>query len=225
MLGNIFILGDSYSTFEGYIPQGFAPYYRKDGPWYLKSDPNCKPSSDDVVDVKHTWWYDLVNENGKLIRNCSFSGTTICNTGYKGDDYSKISFIARMEKLISKGFFKQNKIDTFFLFGGTNDSASGAPLGEKMYSDWTKADLYNVFPAFTYLVNLIKTNFPDAKVYCIINNCMKEEIVEFYGSVCKANDIGVILLHDIDKINSHPTIKGMLEIKKQVLEYITSNQK
>ena len=142
----------------------------------------------------------------------------------------RIPVLNASEDLSVHGLMNTMKNDVFgtgtlpYLQGGVvfNGCVEDPTIGEKIYSDWTKADLYNVFPAFTYLVNLIKTNFPDAKVYCIINNCMKEEIVEFYGSVCKANDIGVILLHDIDKIQGHPTIKGMLEIKKQILEHIES---
>ena len=36
MLGNIFILGDSYSTFEGYIPDKYETYYKKEGPQYIR---------------------------------------------------------------------------------------------------------------------------------------------------------------------------------------------
>ncbi|MBQ8588463.1 MAG: hypothetical protein IJ454_03635, partial [Clostridia bacterium] len=87
MLGNVFILGDSYSTFQGYIPEGYAHYYGEEGPNYLESNPEMKLTANDVCDVAHTWWYDLVKENGTLLRNCSWSGTTICNTGYHGKDY------------------------------------------------------------------------------------------------------------------------------------------
>ena len=143
MLGNIFILGDSYSTFKGHIPEGFSSYYSENGPWYLVAHPNeAQPSERDVRTVEQTWWYPLAKEHGELILNCSWSGTTICNTGYDGCDNSKVSFIARLEKLLDEGFFKENKIDTIFLFGGTNDSWSNAPLGEKIHTGHTKEDLY-----------------------------------------------------------------------------------
>ena len=112
MLGNIFILGDSYSTFAGYIPEGHASYYFECGPHYLVAHPDeAKPSDKDVHKVEETWWYPLAEENGKLIFNCSWSGTTICNTGYDGCDNSDKSFIARLEKLLDNGFFEENKID------------------------------------------------------------------------------------------------------------------
>ncbi len=211
MLGNIFILGDSYSTFKGYIPDGYDTYYEPDAPEYS-----------DVRKVEQTWWYNLTKENGTLLMNNSWSGTTICNTGYNNSDNSKVSFIARIENLLKEGYFEKNKVDTFFLFGGTNDSWSNAPIGEKMHSDWTPADLYKVLPAFSYLINLLTTNFPHTKIYCIINTNLKAEIVEFYKLTCEKNGVHIIELHDIDKVSEHPTIKGMMQIKEQILDYIKS---
>ncbi len=220
MFGNIFILGDSYSTFEGHIPEGFAPYYFNEGPQYLVAHPDvAKPTDRDVRTVEQTWWYPLAKEYGNLVLNCSWSGTTICNTGYDGCDNSDKSFIARLEKLINNGFFKENKIDTLFLFGGTNDSWSDAPLGEKIHTGQTKEDLYCVFPAFSYLINLILKKLPTVKVYCIINTELKSEITDYFTAVCKKSDIDIIKLHSIDKICGHPTVKGMAEIKDQILDF------
>lgn len=225
MIGSIFILGDSYSTFEDYIPDGYAYYYATDGPNYVKNDPNLQLGDNDVSDVTQTWWYNLAKENGKLLKNCSWSGTTICNTGYGGADCCDNSFIARIDKLIEKGYFAENKVDTLFLFGGTNDSWSNAPLGEAKYSDWTKADLYNVLPAFSYLIDRLVKNLPDTKIYCIINTELKNEISEFYKSVCNKENVDVIELYDIEKVRGHPTVKGMKSIKEQILDYINERKK
>ena len=220
MLKNVFVLGDSYSTFEGYVPEGYVSYYRPDGPSYLRKKPELEKNENDVFTVEQTWWYNLIKENGNLLLNCSWSGTTICNTGYNGCDNSKCSFVARIEKLIEEGYFKKNKVDTFLLFGGTNDNWSDAPLGKAVYSDWTKEDLYNVFPGFTYLIHLLKTNLPDTKIYFILNHGFKAEITDFYKQTCEKNAIPLIELHDIEKREGHPTIKGMETIKNQVLDFI-----
>lgn len=224
MLGNIFILGDSYSTFRGYIPEGYDCYYSEDGPHYLNAMPGVDIGPNDVCKVEHTWWYNLARENGTLVRNCSYSGTTICHTGYNKSDNSTISFVARLDKLLEEGFFKENKIDTFFLFGGTNDSWAEAPLGEEILADWKKEDLYNVFPAFSYLINTIVHNFADAKIYCILNTRLKDEISQFYTRICHEKGVDLIVLHDIDKIHGHPTVDGMKKIKEQVLEYIEKGE-
>ena len=220
MLGNVFILGDSYSTFKGYIPDGYSAYYEPSGPYYIKVNSNMKSNENDVCDVEQTWWYSLTKKNGNLLRNCSWSGTTICNTGYDGKDNSEISFIARIEKLLREGYFKDNKVDTFFLFGGTNDSWSNAPLGKEIYSGWTLSDLYNVLPAFSYLINLLVSEFEQTNIYCVLNTGLKPEISKFYKNVCEKNSVSVIELNDIEKVEGHPTIKGMMQIKDQIVDYI-----
>ena len=44
-LGNMMIFGDSYSTYAGYIPAGYAVYYS-----------GHREGAPDVSDVKKTWW-------------------------------------------------------------------------------------------------------------------------------------------------------------------------
>ena len=96
---NVLIFGDSYSTFEGYIPKGFAVYYSESG-----------SGETDVRNVKETWWHRLISEtNSDLIQNNSWSGSTICYTGYNGDCSETSSFICRLNKLIDAGFFKENE--------------------------------------------------------------------------------------------------------------------
>ena len=217
-LGNIFILGDSYSTFEGHIPEGFDAYYLASGPAY-----KCQKGEldeGDVFQVNETWWYDLCNENGNLLRNCSWSGTTICNTGYNQSDNSKCSFIARFDNLAEEGYLEKNKVDTLFLFGGTNDSWAGSPIGELKYDDYTKEDLYSALPAFGYLMESFKKYLKGTKIYCIINTELKEEITDAYKEACKKYGVDVIELQNIDKQHGHPTILGMKQIKEQVLGYI-----
>ncbi len=208
-IGNVFILGDSYSTFEGMIPDGYAIYYCKTG------HPNHK-----VSDYKDTWWQRVIDQNGgTLIRNDSWSGTTICHTGYNASDCAHNSFAARFDKLLENGFFKENTIDTMFVFGGTNDSWAGSPVGELMYDNFQKSDLYNVLPAFCYLVGKVRNTLPDTKVVVIINTELKAEITSGIKSACDYYGIQYVALHDIEKLEGHPTYNGM----KQIAEQVTKN--
>ena len=214
-LGKTFILGDSYSTFAGYIPDKYAAYYS-----------TCGSGGTDVDNVEQTWWHQLLSETqATLVKNCSYSGTTICNTGYDGSDCSKISFIARIDQLIETDYFNDKKVDTFFIFGGTNDSWANAPIGEIMYSNWDKEDLYSVLPAFCYLLDRVSKNLPDTNVYCIINTDLKSDITEGFTKVCEKYKTDVIRLKDIDKINRHPSIKGMTQIKNQIFEFICQERR
>lgn len=209
-LGNVFILGDSYSTFENYIPEGYSVYY------------TSVPITDtDVERVEQTWWYQLMEETeSNLLMNNSYSGTTICHTGYDGEDCSDKSFIARMDKLISEGYFVDNTVDTFLLFGGTNDSWANSPIGDLKYHDWSNDDLYATLPAFCYLLHNLRTKVTDTRVICIINTDLKTDIKEGFLSACDKFGVEIIILRDINKISGHPTILGMKQIREQVLVYL-----
>ena len=209
MKNKVFILGDSYSTYDGYIPDGYASYYGEN-----------KTREAKLRDVSYTWWHRyLKNTDSELVRNSSYSGTTICHTGYDGSDNISRSFITRLEKLINDGFFKENKVDTFFILGGTNDSWANSPLGERKYSDWSTEDLYNVLPAIYYLLNLAKENFPQTRIVCIINSdVIKEEITKNLIDACERYDIEYIEIKNIDKLSGHPTELGMEQIEKQIRE-------
>ena len=205
----IFILGDSYSTYEGQIPEGYVAYYKKETERQAK-----------LRDYTYTWWYRYIKDTGSnLVRNSSYSGTTICYTGYEGADVINTSFITRLQRLIDAGFFKENKVDTLFVFGGTNDSWANAPLGKMMYSGWTKKDLYSVLPAIGYLLNLLKENFVDTKLVCILNSDeYKSEIREGYIEALEHYGIDYIEVTDFDKLEGHPTEFGMEQIEKQILK-------
>ena len=57
---NVIIFGDSYSTFEGYIPEGYAVYY--------SSHDDRHPT--DVRRVEETWWHRVIEQTGDvLVRN------------------------------------------------------------------------------------------------------------------------------------------------------------
>ena len=211
MKSNVIIFGDSYSTFEGFVPDGYALYYFKNG-----------REDTDVAQVSHTWWHQVMKEaNLNLILNDSWSGSTISYTGYYNADCSKSSsFIYRLKKLIENGIFTQNKIDKVFVFGGTNDSWTGADLGEAKYSDWQESELYSVLPAICYFFNLLKETLPQAEIYCLINTGLKPEITSCFKQTCEKYNITPITFNNIDKTNGHPTLQGMIDIKEGVLKIL-----
>lgn len=208
---NVIIFGDSYSTFRARVPEGYPVYYNEYG-----------REETDVRLVEETWWYQVISAiGGNLVLNNSWSGSTIGHTGYGGDDCSKTSsFIFRFRELKEKGFFEENRIDTVFVFGGTNDSWSDAPVGEIKLSDWEEKDLYNVLPAVAYLLNDIKETLPDAKVYCIINTEIKPVIMEGMEKISKALGVTPVTFPRICKACGHPTVQGMRDISQGVLKAI-----
>lgn len=197
------VLGDSYSTFQGYIPEGNEAWY------YTPVD----TSRTDVDNVTQTWWWQVINQAGCLIeKNDSYSGATVSYHGYDNQDYSARSFITRLPRLGSP--------DVIFIFGGTNDDWAGAELGEYQYDHFTQADFYTYRPALAYLLQQAKERYPNVKILFIINSELRIEIVESTKVICSHYSIPYIELKDIDKKLNHPTVKGMKAIAQQVLEFI-----
>ena len=205
MKKNVFIMGDSYSTYKGYIPEGYHSYYSDE----RKTNPIVKG-------VEKTWWNILANENNlNTVLNDSFSGSTICNTVREALSVES-SFVSRIDKYMSEKFFDRNKINTMLIFGGTNDSWINVPIGNLKYSDWTVDELKCVLPAFCYLIDSAKKVVED--VIVIINTDLKQEITEGFVEACKKNEVRCLCLKEIDKENGHPTELGMKQISEQVAE-------
>lgn len=193
------ILGDSYSTFQGMNPDGYAPFYPND--------------RNDVTKVEQTWWSLYIKAMGyELDKNNSWGGTTICNTGYGRMNVASNSFNARVNLL--------GNPDIIFVFGGTNDAWANSPIGEYKYSDWTDDDCKAFRPAMACLFSKLQAQYPKAKIYSILNSELKEDINESSREICKHYGIQLIELQDIEKQNGHPSIKGMQAICDQLIKAI-----
>ena len=202
------ILGDSYSTFEGYLTPS------NNRVWYYKVP---KDGRTDVDKVGQTWWHKFIKDNGyKFGVNNSYSGATICNTGYHDDDYSDGSFINRVDNLGCP--------DVIIILGGTNDSWAGSPIGEYKYDGWTRYDLYSFRPAMAYMLSEITDRYPNVEVYFVLNDGLKDEINSSVREICRHYGVDCIELKDIDKTNGHPTIKGMSQISDQIQSYIAKKK-
>lgn len=195
---SISILGDSYSTFKGYVvPDTNAVWYPQ------------KPENNDVQDIRQLWWHQLIREHGyRLCQNNSFSGATICNTGYDKEDYSDRSFCTRLWYL--------GDPDIILMFGGTNDSWAHSPIGDYQYGDWEKSDLYKFRPAIAYLLANLQNRYPGTEIYVIINTEMGDDVTSSMKTVCDHYNVKYIELKDIEKQWGHPSQKGMKAIADQV---------
>ena len=201
-LGRVRILGDSYSTFAGWIPQDYAAFYG--------------PGIGSVDAVEKTWWHRLLRETGsELLRNGSYSGTTVCNTGYDGCYCPDTSFVGRVQRDLAE---PEGPTDTVLVFGGTNDSWAGSPVGEPCYEGWSEEALRSFAPAFCYLLAYLGTHEPEARVAVLINTELRPEIAEAMAEIGQHYGAEVVRLQDIEKTEGHPTARGMEQIKDQVLE-------
>ena len=194
------ILGDSYSTFEGYLTP--AENYV----WYFEK---YNPKQTDVEDVSQTWWHQLISRQGwQLLMNNSFSGATICNTGYNKEDFTDRSFVTRMKNLGCP--------DIIFIFGATNDSWAHSPIGEFKYEDITQEDLRSFRPAMVRMLQWMKRRYINTDIYFILNDGLSSEITSSCKIICEHCGVPCIELKEIDKKAGHPSIKGMQQIAEQV---------
>lgn len=194
------ILGDSYSTYEGYVtPETNEMWYYAQG----------ERGRTDVLDVKQTWWHLLISRQGwKLCQNNSYSGSTISYYGYSGNDYSKRSFLTRMDNLGCP--------DIIFIFGATNDSWAGAPIGDYQYENLSKANFWTFRPAMARMLEWMTNRYIGVDIYFLLNDGLRQEINESIRTICQHYGVACIELHDIDKQSGHPSVKGMQQIAEQV---------
>lgn len=207
---NILIIGDSYSTFAGYIPEGYSIYYNGE-------------TGTDLKCVEQTWWHRFVTETGtNLVLNDSWSGSTVCYTGRHSPEYGyRSSFVNRMHLMIKDGFFEREKIDTVLIFGATNDSwLATTPKGELVLDGWSEEDLYSTLPAIGYMISKLKQIIPGGNIIYMINTDLQQNIVDAVKAASDHFGTSYLELSDIDKEMGHPTVLGMAQIKDQLIEAI-----
>lgn len=203
----ISILGDSYSTFGGHVSPASNLC------WYNSNDGSAEKKND-VSRVEETWWHLLTSlSQYQLERNNSYSGSTVCCTGYKQQDYSDRAFVTRICNL--------GNPDIILVFGGTNDSWAGVPVGEYRYEGWDKEALCSFRPAFAYLLASLQQLYPQAKILNITNSELSEEVTTSMMEICRHYQVGNVLLHDVEKQWGHPSVKGMRSIYDQVSKALT----
>ena len=232
----ISIMGDSISTFEGWIPvdDGHNLNHRK-----------RYPQANLFDDVRLTWWHMLITNLGaKLGVNDSWAGSMVSNTattnsGDLGPD-ACMSSVTRITNLGSNG-----TPDLIFFYGGTNDAARNVPMGTFDPSKFQQVDLttttWSTF-ADAYAVAIMRMQYfyPDAKIIAItptwttsyytpqrLNEVAKmiEEVCDYYGvAVVDLRKCG-INRNNLDKTlgdGIHPSALGMEMIEKYLRKQLLS---
>ncbi|MBR5885814.1 MAG: hypothetical protein IKY93_04090 [Alistipes sp.] len=170
------VIGDSISTFRGYIPYKYSTYYpRADGTF---------------ISVEDMYWYQLIYKhmtNARLERNIAYSGSWVTKADTSKDTY------------FAKRFIDQNGVgdaDIVIIHGGTNDWNKNAVnlvsgLGVRATSGPTDAQLQPLFAAadaaktraeiealndttfceaYIKLIKLILERNPETKIVCLIGD-------------------------------------------------------
>lgn len=144
------ILGDSISTFDEWIPEGYQDFF---------------PMNGEVTEVAQTWWKMLLDSTGmKLCVNGSSSGSTCVgdsgstdNPQYGCSDY-RIKGLAKEDGTLP---------DVILVYMGTNDLVTSVPIGD---NDGTKSVeegmVENFSDAYTLILDKLASYYPEARIFC-----------------------------------------------------------
>ena len=191
----ISILGDSISTFNGFIPSGYATFY----------------PSGNITTVEKTWWKQLIDNNEMtLVKNASWSGSCVTGNSTSTTDASAGCSTARINDL-------SNGTDTpeiIVVYIGINDFAltNHRELGN--YDGSTAIPSEGTITTFSEAYGLmlykILSKYHSSKVFCCT---LLETAHTSYDTGENAvfptkNNNGVLLSQYNDRIRSIATNLG-----------------
>lgn len=140
------IIGDSISTFTGYVPSGYATYYPRQ----------------DVTSVDQLWWKIALDKTGmSLLKNASWASSTVA-----GDD-TQGAVVASSDARIADLADGDTKPDIVIVLIGTNDFARSYLIGNFTDTDTIPAasNVADFKPAYAKMIGKIHTAYPEAKVF------------------------------------------------------------
>ena len=196
---SIAILGDSYSAYRYWCGNDkYESYYPENQPLIIED-----------------MWYSVLNklEGVKLNYISAYSGSSICNTGYK--DSPVTSFLTRVQN--DYGNFK-NPSDVYIIEGGLNDHWSKSPVGDlaDIYPTWTDEQLKCVYPALSYLFFFLQQHKPSAKIIFLWMDIgvMSDGWKENFKKICNTYDVTFVdcIINKNYLVDNHPNRRGMAYI-------------
>ena len=173
------IVGDSISTFEGYIPEGYATFYPRG----------------EVTAVEHTWWKQLLDGTGmKLCSNCSWSGSTVVGR----TDSTESAYCAASDRRVADlADADGNPPDYILVAISVNDfcKASSAVAGTNVGNGPINqsGDIWVISDAYVLLIKKLMEAYPGAKIYCCTvlsvtgTDAMAESYVNGYPNINPAD--------------------------------------
>ncbi len=143
------ILGDSISTFKGWIPEGNLVFYPENGA---------------VKDVAQTWWKIVLDELGlTLCANGSSSGSASFGYSQEADPMYGCSDHRISQLAGADG----EAPDIIIVYMGTNDVLMSAAIGDNDGLQAVGEGLVgSLSDGYTMILDKIKRQYPQAKVYC-----------------------------------------------------------
>lgn len=147
----ISILGDSISTYTGWIPEGNAVWY------------NGKTS--DVTNVKQTWWHQAITElQANLCVNNSWSGSRVTTTSGE----APAGCMTRCQSLHTD----DHDPDIIIVYLGVNDYNGGVDIGTYDGMDTVPTTTTTFREAYAVMLDKILTRYQTSRVFvCTLPYC------------------------------------------------------
>lgn len=149
----ISILGDSISTFAGYIPEGNATYY----------------PTGTVQSVEDTWWKKLINALGlELDINNSWSGSRVTTTAGE----TSAGCMSRCQNL--------GDPDVIIIWMGINDFNNEVALGTYDGKSAVPSNTTTFREAYAIMLDKVLTAYPRAEIWaCTLPQCERNGTTGF----------------------------------------------
>ena len=146
------ILGDSISTYQGYIPAKYACFY---------------PDKDnDMQSVTQTWWMQMLYHTGmRLLTNGSYSASTVCGSSHAEDSSAGCSNRRLLELRGADGSVP----DVILVYMGANDFFRAVELGEYAGTAVHRTDRYiwNFTEGYELMLQKLQVLYPASRIYCM----------------------------------------------------------
>lgn len=222
----ISVLGDSISTFEGYIPvaDGVNLAHRA-----------RYPQENLLTDVNGTWWMKVINAlEATLGINDSWAGSTVSNTRDVNEkDFGPNAAMASLTRIRNLG--ANGTPDLIFFFGGTNDAGKMVEKGkfDQNYVSVFTATKWNSFAdAYCEALRRLQYFYPNAEIIALTpsfsngyyDNDRLSEFADMIIDICSHYKIKCIdlrgsgLSFDMLPDGLHPNAAGMECIYKAVIK-------
>ena len=201
------ILGDSISTYKGYVPDGYSCFY----PY---------PTAD-LADVNQTWWMQVINKLGmKLLKNNSYSGTCVS----EGTGSNSTVQDSRLKELL----FGTEAPDIIIIFMGSNDCGSAYVKLETFKSSYKV--MLDKIQALCPNSEIYIMTLPPSKLYTESDRVEYNKVIRDYASEYKLPLVEMNDTYNGDNCSNylvdsaHQNLAGMTKLAEAVVKGLLESE-
>ncbi len=171
------IMGDSISTFSGYIPDSYAQNY----------------PAGDIEDVSQTWWMQVINaKKMTFLANSSYSGGLVSGNSLDASGKYACSF-TRIDALQGAD---GSSPDVIMILDGANDLFNDIPLGTYTQGMTLPQEgkIKTFAEAYALMLTKLHAQYPEAKIICLtclpVTEWTDEERKHYHA---RTNELGLTI--------------------------------